>query len=174
MTPACVHEQRPTGEVGLPDRPTDRPGYVRLAGTIPNSHAERRFVRWFSSVQICRSPQISLFALQETAEGRRDDARGAVLMARHTGATPQLAAREETNRRWDNRSRRPSRSEPSDVASDSDRRRPTDSRDEAGSQETAEGRRDDARGAILMARRAGATQQQTPRQTDRGARVEAK
>ena len=48
LTPACgAHEQRPTGEVGLPDRPTDRPGYVRLAGTIPNSHAERRFVRRF-------------------------------------------------------------------------------------------------------------------------------
>ena len=52
-----------TGEVGLPDRPTDRPGYVRLAGTIPNSHAKRQFVRLFSSVRISRSPQISLFAL---------------------------------------------------------------------------------------------------------------
>ena len=58
-----VHEQRPTGEVGLPDRPTDRPGYMRLAGTTPNSHAERRLVRRFSSVRISRSPQISLFAL---------------------------------------------------------------------------------------------------------------
>ena len=35
---------RPTSTTtpGLPDRPTDRPGYVRLAGTIPtSSHAER-------------------------------------------------------------------------------------------------------------------------------------
>ena len=63
MTPACVHEQRRTGEVGLPNRPTDRPGYVRLAGPIPNSHAERRLVRRFFFVRISRSPQILLFAL---------------------------------------------------------------------------------------------------------------
>ena len=57
-----------TGEVGLPDRPTDRPcdrpWYVRLAGTIPNSHTEHWFARRFSSVRISRSsPQISFFAL---------------------------------------------------------------------------------------------------------------
>ena len=38
---------------------------------------------------------------QEMAEGRRDDARGAVLVARNAGATPQLAAREGANRRHD-------------------------------------------------------------------------
>ena len=52
-----------TGEVGLPDRPTDRPGYVWLASTIPNSHAERRLARRFSSAQISRSPQILLCSL---------------------------------------------------------------------------------------------------------------
>ena len=45
-----------TGEVGLPDRPTDRAGYVRRAGTIPKSHSERRLVRRFSFVRIPRSP----------------------------------------------------------------------------------------------------------------------
>ena len=47
----------------LPDRPTDRPGYVQLADTIPNSHAERRLVRRFSSGRFFRCPQILLFAL---------------------------------------------------------------------------------------------------------------
>ena len=47
-----VFMNRPTGEVGIPDRPTDRPVYVRLAGTTPHSHAERRLVRQFSSVRI--------------------------------------------------------------------------------------------------------------------------
>ena len=59
----CVHEQRHIGEVGLPERPTDRPGYVRLAGTISNSHAERRLLRRFSSVRFFQCPQILLFAL---------------------------------------------------------------------------------------------------------------
>ena len=59
-----MNNERPTGEVGLPDRPTDRAGYVRLAGTIPNSHAERRLARRFSSAQISRSPQISLTRLK--------------------------------------------------------------------------------------------------------------
>ena len=26
----CVHEQRPTGEIRLPDRPTERPGYAQI------------------------------------------------------------------------------------------------------------------------------------------------
>ena len=74
--PARVHEQRPTGEVGLPYRSTDRSEYVRLAGTAPNSHAERRFVCRFSSVRIPRSPQISLFALSACqATSAAEDAR---------------------------------------------------------------------------------------------------
>ena len=49
---------------------------------------------------------------QEMTEGRRDDARGAVLMARHVGATPQLAARDRPieapeSRRAERRRERP-------------------------------------------------------------------
>ena len=36
----------------------------------PNSHAERRFARWFSSAQVSRSPQISLCPLTTTSRGR--------------------------------------------------------------------------------------------------------
>ena len=37
---------------------------MRLAGTIPNSHAERRLARRFSPAQIFRSPQILLCSLR--------------------------------------------------------------------------------------------------------------
>ena len=59
-----------TGQVGRRDRPTDRPGYVRLAGTVPNSHVERRLARRVSSAQIYRSPQILLCSLRPTGVGR--------------------------------------------------------------------------------------------------------
>ena len=43
MTPACVHEQRPTGEVGASSRPTDRPSRVCAAS-------------WHDSQLTCRAP----------------------------------------------------------------------------------------------------------------------
>ena len=33
----CVHEHRPTGEVGLPDRPTEQPGYAQIAQARPTT-----------------------------------------------------------------------------------------------------------------------------------------
>ena len=66
----------PTGQVGLRDRPTDRPGYVRLAGTIPNSHAEHRLARRFSFAQLSRSPQISLCSLRATSPHGEDTTQG--------------------------------------------------------------------------------------------------
>ena len=41
---------------------------MRLAGTIPNSHAERRLVRRFSFVRISRSPQILAFRISHWPE----------------------------------------------------------------------------------------------------------
>ena len=110
------------------------------------------------------------------AEGRRDDTRGAELMTRHVGATPHLAARgrEQLTPRQTYRGARfeASRATSRATATDEDRLTTATRREP---QEMAEGRRDDARGAVLMARHAGATpqltahdrEQQTPRQTDR-------
>ena len=97
-------------------------------------------------------------------------------MARHAGAISQLAARDreqQTPRQTDRGARiEASRATSRATVTDENWLTTTTRSD---SQETAEARRDDARGAVLMARHAGATpqlverdrEQQTPRQTDR-------
>ena len=38
----CVHEQRPTGEIRFPDRPTERPGYAQIARARPTTAQKER------------------------------------------------------------------------------------------------------------------------------------